>query len=200
IWYKANKKNDTLPSKYKNASLRDITDDLSIGYHAVVPDFRDFYRGYNFRLFFDETKISNPNKLGLFLLNSDGIPYKLISKVWKDSYFHVNLNYTGNFRVLEDFSPPNVWLEKLKSGKKYKKDISIFLKAEDLGSGLNEDSIIGLLDGEKAFFDYDPDLKKWELFYPEQYKISGRHILEYWAKDLLGNESDKQIFEYWIED
>jgi uroporphyrinogen-III decarboxylase len=42
IWYNANKYNDTLPSKYKNASLRDITDELGLGYHAVVPLFRDY--------------------------------------------------------------------------------------------------------------------------------------------------------------
>ena len=42
LWYKANKLNDTLPDKYKNAALMDITDDLNIGYHAVIPDFRDY--------------------------------------------------------------------------------------------------------------------------------------------------------------
>lgn len=42
IWYKANKQNGTLPVKYKYADLRDITDDMGIGYHAVVPDFRDY--------------------------------------------------------------------------------------------------------------------------------------------------------------
>jgi len=41
IWYKANKRNGTLPERFRNASLRDITDELGIGYHAVVPDFRD---------------------------------------------------------------------------------------------------------------------------------------------------------------
>ena len=41
IWYKANKLNGTLPERFRNASLRDITDELGIGYHAVVPDFRD---------------------------------------------------------------------------------------------------------------------------------------------------------------
>jgi hypothetical protein len=42
IWYSANKINGTLPQKYKNATLRDITDELELGYHAVVPLFRDF--------------------------------------------------------------------------------------------------------------------------------------------------------------
>ncbi|MCX7997968.1 MAG: M23 family metallopeptidase [Leptospiraceae bacterium] len=168
--------------------------------YTILPDFREFNRGYILRISFDEARISDPQKVGLFLLSPSGIPYKLISKTWKNSSFTVNLNYTGHFRVLEDFSPPNVWLDKLKSGKKYKKDISIFIRAEDLGSGLDEKSILGFLDGEKAFFDYDPDLKKWELFYPQTYNSLGKHILEYWGKDILGNESEKQVFEYLIEE
>ena len=41
LWYRANKKNGTLPDKYKNASLDDIVDGLGVGYHAIVPDFQD---------------------------------------------------------------------------------------------------------------------------------------------------------------
>lgn len=42
LWYKANKKNNSLPDKYKKASLKEILDDLNLGYHHVVPDFLDF--------------------------------------------------------------------------------------------------------------------------------------------------------------
>lgn len=41
LWYKANKRAGTLPPRYRNASLIDLVDDLDIGYHAIVPDFRD---------------------------------------------------------------------------------------------------------------------------------------------------------------
>ena len=41
LWYRANKLNRTLPSKYKNATLKEILQDLDIGYHAVVPNFKD---------------------------------------------------------------------------------------------------------------------------------------------------------------
>jgi hypothetical protein len=41
LWYKANARAGTLPGKYRRATLSDITDDLSAGLHAVVPDFRD---------------------------------------------------------------------------------------------------------------------------------------------------------------
>lgn len=42
IWYNANSRNGTLPDKYRNATLREITDDLGLGYHAIIPDFKDF--------------------------------------------------------------------------------------------------------------------------------------------------------------
>ena len=41
IWYNAHKRAGSLPAKYKNASLKQITEDLDFGYHAVVPHFKD---------------------------------------------------------------------------------------------------------------------------------------------------------------
>ena len=41
LWYNARKRAGTLPPKYKKASLKEITDDLGFGYHAVVPAFKD---------------------------------------------------------------------------------------------------------------------------------------------------------------
>ncbi len=41
LWYSANKRAGTLPSRYRNASLRDITDNLDFGYHAIIPHFKD---------------------------------------------------------------------------------------------------------------------------------------------------------------
>lgn len=41
LWYNAHKRAGTLPAKYRAASLRDITDDLDFGYHAIVPHFKD---------------------------------------------------------------------------------------------------------------------------------------------------------------
>jgi hypothetical protein len=42
IWYNANSRNGTLPGKYKNATLLEIVDDLDLGYHSIIPAFRDF--------------------------------------------------------------------------------------------------------------------------------------------------------------
>ena len=41
LWYNAHKRAGSLPSEYRGASLRDITDALDFGYHAIVPHFKD---------------------------------------------------------------------------------------------------------------------------------------------------------------
>ncbi|MDD5687696.1 MAG: hypothetical protein PHE88_07700 [Elusimicrobia bacterium] len=41
LWYNANKRAGTLPVKYRNATLVEITDELNIGYHAIIPNFKD---------------------------------------------------------------------------------------------------------------------------------------------------------------
>ena len=42
IWYNANAGNGTLPAPYQHATLREMVDDLGFGYHAIIPDFKDF--------------------------------------------------------------------------------------------------------------------------------------------------------------
>jgi len=41
LWYNAHKRAGTLPAQYEGATLRDITDDLDVGYHALVPHYKD---------------------------------------------------------------------------------------------------------------------------------------------------------------
>ena len=41
LWFRANQQARTLPPHYRSAALRDFLDDAGIGFHAVVPDFRD---------------------------------------------------------------------------------------------------------------------------------------------------------------
>lgn len=64
LWYKANKLNGTLPQRYKNASLMEITQDLGVGYHGVIPDYRDLENDAD-----DEDN-------GLALYRFRAIPYK----------------------------------------------------------------------------------------------------------------------------
>jgi len=39
LWYNAHRQAGTLPAGFEDATLRQITDGLGVGYHAVVPDF-----------------------------------------------------------------------------------------------------------------------------------------------------------------
>ena len=41
LWYHANKRAGTLPARYRNRSLEDITEEMEVGFHAVIPDFQD---------------------------------------------------------------------------------------------------------------------------------------------------------------
>ncbi len=41
LWYKARARAGTLPAPFARMSLREITEAMGVGYHAVVPDFRD---------------------------------------------------------------------------------------------------------------------------------------------------------------
>ncbi|MGI6778611.1 MAG: uroporphyrinogen decarboxylase family protein [Acetivibrionales bacterium] len=42
IWYNANKFRGTLPDKYKKATLKEIVEDLDLGYHYVIPDYKNY--------------------------------------------------------------------------------------------------------------------------------------------------------------
>ena len=41
LWYRGNKLAGTLPDKYSESTLMEITDDLGLCYHAIVPNFKD---------------------------------------------------------------------------------------------------------------------------------------------------------------
>ncbi len=167
--------------------------------YSIYPDYRDFNKGFELSFNYNSSLNLYPEKLGLYLVNSEGEIIKLISNKPKESgLFKVNLRQTGHFVVLEDHSPPKVWVHKWKSGQTLNPENQIFIKASDLGSGFTPEGLVGTLDGEKAYFDYDPDLNQWELFYPESFRTSGNHILEITVTDRSGNSSNKIIFEYKI--
>ena len=42
IWYNANKLRGTLPEKYKDATLKQLTEDLGLGYHYIIPNYKDW--------------------------------------------------------------------------------------------------------------------------------------------------------------
>ena len=40
IWYNANKARGTMPEKYKNATLKEMVEDLGLGYHYIIPNYK----------------------------------------------------------------------------------------------------------------------------------------------------------------
>jgi len=66
LWYSSNRKNNTLPQRYHSATLMEITRDLGVGYHSVVPDFRNFL---------EESSIGLQG-LGIYDLKSN--PYRIV--------------------------------------------------------------------------------------------------------------------------
>lgn len=41
LWYKANRRAGTLPSRFCNATLLELVDELNFAHHAIVPDFKN---------------------------------------------------------------------------------------------------------------------------------------------------------------
>jgi len=66
LWYASNKRNNTLPEKYKGFNLIEITRDLGVGYHSVVPDFMNVFNARSIAL----------QGLGIYDLKNN--PYKVI--------------------------------------------------------------------------------------------------------------------------
>jgi hypothetical protein len=66
LWYAANKRAGTLPQKYRNASLIEITRDLDVGYHGIIPRYKDMHS--------PDEGIHNP--LGIF--NHWSMPIKTV--------------------------------------------------------------------------------------------------------------------------
>lgn len=88
IWYKGNKVKGTLPDKYKNATLKEIIQDLDIGYHTALPDFH-IYR--------DSLDIVDR---GLGLWGVSAIP-------WKHSFRDIkrNVTYSDDTTRVEYITP-----------------------------------------------------------------------------------------------
>lgn len=44
-WYYAHEATNTLPDQYKHATLREFADDLGVGFHSIVPNFKGWRKG-----------------------------------------------------------------------------------------------------------------------------------------------------------
>lgn len=68
LWYRANKLAGTLPKQYSESTLMEITDDIGLGYHAIVPNFKDL------------RSVDDEIDRGLGIYNLWFMPYKTIFK------------------------------------------------------------------------------------------------------------------------
>ena len=44
-WYYAHEATGTLPDEYKHATLKELTDDLGVGFHSIIPNFKGWRKG-----------------------------------------------------------------------------------------------------------------------------------------------------------
>ncbi|MDY3917382.1 MAG: uroporphyrinogen decarboxylase family protein [Candidatus Limivivens sp.] len=44
-WYYAHEATNTLPDQYKHATLREFADDLGVGFHSIIPNFKGWRKG-----------------------------------------------------------------------------------------------------------------------------------------------------------
>lgn len=44
-WFYAHEETNTLPDEYKHANLREFADDLGVGFHSIVPNFKGWREG-----------------------------------------------------------------------------------------------------------------------------------------------------------
>ena len=44
-WFYAHEETNTLPDEYKHANLREFADDLGVGFHSIVPNFKGWRKG-----------------------------------------------------------------------------------------------------------------------------------------------------------
>jgi hypothetical protein len=88
LWYNARKKTGTLPDKYRHATLKQIIEDLDIGFHTAIPDFQ---------LYADPMDAVD-RALGIW--GSKSIPWRAELRNVKR-----NVSYTEDTRVVEYVTP-----------------------------------------------------------------------------------------------
>ncbi len=82
-------------------------------------------------------------------------------------------------------------------GDVYRKDeMRLFLRPEDVGSGLDFASLRVSVDGIACYTDHDPDRKHVEVFWPAHIAEPGDHVLVAKIRDLAGNRAKTFRYKY----
>ncbi len=154
LWYNANKLHGTLPQEFQHASLIEITEALDIGYHAIVPGFRDFARPE------DEAD----RALGLFQCNS--IFYTIEFNVER------KITCSGDEVVTEYFTPAGVVRTKAIYTEKMKHDgVTLSHVAEYAIKSLQDFEAVGYL------FEYAEIKPRYENYARMAEMIGNRGII-----------------------
>ncbi|WP_425058542.1 hypothetical protein SCACP_32000 [Sporomusa carbonis] len=88
LWYKSNKLRGTLPAKYRHATLKQIIEDLDIGYHTAIPDFHVY----------DDSLDIVDRGLGIWRVKQ--IPWKAVMR-----NIQRNITYSGDLTTVEYITP-----------------------------------------------------------------------------------------------
>ncbi len=135
--------------------------------------------------------VQNPQKLGIFWWDS-------IKQRWyfmddkrnpKTRSLSTKIIYPSIYAILQDDLNPTISDLSPESGNAVSAaNLTLSGLIKDVGKGVDEDSIVVLLDGTKMDAEYDPDRDKVSYSLTKKL-ISGKHTLEIRASDKAGNSA-----------
>ncbi|MCB1141673.1 MAG: M23 family metallopeptidase [Leptospiraceae bacterium] len=184
--------------KYSEPGITQITP-----VYGVRPDFREFDKGYELYLRLAPPPAKLPEKIGLYSVNSKGVILSYLPFASLNTISHIFKHHsrtTGYYAVFTDHSPPKINVIGYNSGHTFNNsNFRLLLRGRDSGSGIPQNGITVTIDGNPAKVDYEPEKMYYEVFSPDSIRNKGFHRLEAIAKDYMGNESEKLIFEYTVQ-
>jgi murein DD-endopeptidase MepM/ murein hydrolase activator NlpD len=145
-------------------------------------------------------KLANPKQVGIFKYNFKTgkwnyryTTYNPVSAIYKH-----RLISSGVFALMRDIFPPRIWFVKPKT--KYKNNLKqIIVKITDKGKGVDDNSLIIWLNGEricpKYECEYDPDRSSAKIEDLTNLQ-TGRNLLKIQVKDYSGNSASKILTFY----
>lgn len=100
---------------------------------------------------------------------------------------------TGGFFLIRDDAPP---IARFSSPAALTSERPLYIYVSDVGCGVDLSSVVLLVDGKAAKWDYDPDYQRIEILRHNPIWSKGVHRVELWLRDGAGNEMKKLIGRY----
>lgn len=181
--------------KIKTNGLNQLSSVYEIG-----PDFKDFNLGYD--LYVKVPKTQDINSADLYEVLPDGSVKKIKGSSFSSwgQFFKVRLRKTGQFVVLSDQTPPNIYLHETMTRSIYpREDFVLLFKAKDVGSGIMPEGFDITVDGIRGKAEFFPKDGRVEVFEPEGLYLPGKHTVLASVRDYAGNWSSTVRYDYEIE-